>query len=270
MDAVDPAIVDQIERYASEVAGVAAVHSIRVRWVGHQLRSEIGVVLVGDPTLAESQLIVSAVKRTLYDHLRHLTLVAIELLPASGVTTGRPANAEGKSALGILPPQYQDPGAKVSAAPMGAAALQYDERGEVAWDEMWTGFCELALAGGAPHRGTLLEPVHEDAIAADPERYEWVLNQLERGIAQVTKLPVRRSPVPGWIGLECLDDDMALWLLRAIVVENVTVRREDNLLWFPAGPQFRLEREIKNVVTVVAKTTHYWQQHITGLPAGKP
>ena len=152
---------------------------------------------------------------------------------------------------------------------MGAAALQYDEQGEVAWDEMWTGFCELALAGGAPHRGTLLEPVHEAAIAADPEKYEWVLKELERGIAQVTKLPVRRSPVPGWIGLECTNEDMALWLLRAIVVENVTVRREDTVLWFPAGPHFRLEREIKNVVTVVAKTTHYWQEHIAGLPPAK-
>ena len=147
---------------------------------------------------------------------------------------------------------------------MGAAALKYDETGEVAWDEMWTGFCELALAGGAPHRGTLLEPVHESAIAADPERYEWVLNELERGITQVAKLPVVRSPVPGWIGMQCASEEMALWLLRAIVVENVTVRREDAVLWFPAGPHFRLEREIKNVVTVVAKTTHYWQEHIAG------
>ena len=62
---------------------------------------------------------------------------------------------------------------------------------------------------------------------------------------------------------------MALWLLRAIVVENVTVRREDTVLWFPAGPHFRLEREIKNVVTVVAKTTHYWQEHVAGLPTSK-
>jgi hypothetical protein len=55
---------------------------------------------------------------------------------------------------------------------------------------------------------------------------------------------------------------MAIWLLRAIVVENFGVRREDRVLWFPAGPDFRLEREIKDVITVVAKTTHYWQEHI--------
>jgi sirohydrochlorin cobaltochelatase len=66
--------------------------------------------------------------------------------------------------------------------------------------------------------------------------------------------------------MECLDEEMALWMLRAIVVENVTVRREDRVLWFPAGPTFRLEKEIKNVVTVVAKTTHYWQEHLAAIP----
>jgi len=52
---------------------------------------------------------------------------------------------------------------------MGAADLTYNEDGSVAWDEMWTGYCELALAGGPPHPGTLLAPVEPAAIAADPE-----------------------------------------------------------------------------------------------------
>ena len=119
---------------------------------------------------------------------------------------------------------------------MGAAALQYDKDAGVAWDEMWTGYCELALAGGAPHRGSLLEPVHEDAIAANPERYEVALQELERGIKLVTGLPVLRSETPGWIGMQCHSEEMALWLLRAIVVENITVRRGGAILWFPAGP----------------------------------
>jgi hypothetical protein len=34
--------------------------------------------------------------------------------------------------------------------------------------------------------------------------------------------------------------------------------------YFPAGPNFRLEKEIKNVITVVAKTTHHWKAHIAG------
>lgn len=262
MDAVDPNVVDQIEQYAGEVRNVDEVRAVRVRWVGHALYSEVELALAGQPTFAESQATVASVKRLLHDNVRHLEQVTIEIAPHAGdAVAPHEQRMTGKE---ILPPRYQDPARKVSAAPMGAAALQYDEAGEVAWDEMWTGFCELALAGGAPHRGTLLEPVHEDAIAADPDRYEWVLQEIEKGITKVAKLPVVRSDVPGWIGMECTSEEMALWLLRAIVVENVTVRREDTVLWFPAGPHFRLEREIKNVVTVVAKTTHYWQEHIAG------
>lgn len=269
MDAVDPLVVDQIEQYTGEISGVEQVARIRVRWVGHQLQGEVGIVVAAEQTLQEGQRIAAAVRQALLRHVRHLALVTVELhSPGTDGATDVVGTAAPQPARGILPPKYRDPSVSVSAAPMGAAALQYDAQGEVAWDEMWTGFCELALAGGAPHRGTLLEPVHEAAIAADPERYEWVLNELERGLTQVTKLPVRRSPVPGWIGLECSEEEMALWLLRAIVVENVTVRREDNVLWFPAGPDFRLEHEIKNVVTVVAKTTHYWQEHIAGTVAG--
>jgi len=39
---------------------------------------------------------------------------------------------------------------------------------------------------------------------------------------------------------------------------------QDKTLYLPAGPQFRIEREIKNVITVLAKTHHYWQEHIAG------
>jgi sirohydrochlorin cobaltochelatase len=30
----------------------------------------------------------------------------------------------------------------------------------------------------------------------------------------------------------------------------------------PAAPDFRLDKEIKNVITVIAKTTHYWMGHM--------
>jgi sirohydrochlorin cobaltochelatase len=54
---------------------------------------------------------------------------------------------------------------------------------------------------------------------------------------------------------------MAIWLMRAIVVENIMVRREGAVLCLPVGCRFTLEGEIKNVVTVVAKTYHYWREH---------
>ena len=70
-----------------------------------------------------------------------------------------------------------------------------------------------------------------------------------------------RDAAPGWVGLACPDEEMAIWMLRAITVENVSVRREGATLLLPAGPQYRVEKEIRNVVTAVAKTHHYWTEH---------
>jgi sirohydrochlorin cobaltochelatase len=44
--------------------------------------------------------------------------------------------------------------------------------------------------------------------------------------------------------------------------ENVQARHEGELLFVPVGDQFELKQEIKNVITAVAKTTHYWQEHL--------
>lgn len=167
----------------------------------------------------------------------------------------------------ILPGRYANGGA-ISAAPMAAAPLVYDEDGRVAWDKLWGGddpnnpFCALALAGGPPHRGELLEPVTPAAVAGDPAKYGRVLAELTRAIQMTTGLPTQLSAAAGWIGVRCDSEEMAIWLLRAIVVENISVRREGPVLFLPAGPDFRLEHEIKNVVTALAKTHHYWQEHL--------
>lgn len=161
----------------------------------------------------------------------------------------------------LLPAQYQG-GVAVSAEPMGAADLIYDENGKVAWDQIWQGFCDLALAGGPPHRGELLEPVMPDEILLNIITYEDVCVEIERGLRVITGLEVVRHRVPGWIGIVCESEAMALWLLRAIIVENISVRREGVTLYFPAGPKFTLGGEIKNIITVVAKTHHYWKEHL--------
>ncbi|MBI1256415.1 MAG: cation diffusion facilitator family transporter [Chloroflexi bacterium] len=258
MDAVDPSLVNQIEHYAGEVEGVEQVAKLRVRWVGHELFAEMTIVVRDSLSLAESDQIAEHVQAALRRTIPHLTEVTIHLDPAHQHEIGDVEQKMG--AMNILPPRYQL--TTPSAAPMGAAGLEYDSEGKVAWNEIWQGFCDLALAGGPPHRGTLLEPVNPPAIAADPEGYAGVIAELERGIRMVTGLSTVHSTTPGWIGMACTSEEMALWLLRAIVVENVSVRREDNVLYFPAGPDFRLEKEIKNVITVIAKTNHYWQEHI--------
>lgn len=162
--------------------------------------------------------------------------------------------------LELLPPRYRL-GQPACAVPMGAAPMRYAVDGRVAWDQMWTTFCDLALAGGPRHRPTLLEPGTPEAVDAAPDAYATVLAEIERGMGLVTALPTIRCPEPGWVGLCCTDEAMARWLLRAIAAENISVRREDAILWLPAAPTYRLDHEIKNVVTVVAKTHHYWQEH---------
>ncbi len=162
----------------------------------------------------------------------------------------------------ILPPRYQG-NQKVSSAPMGSGPMRFMEDGQVAWDEMWTSFCDLALAGGPPHRDTLLEPVTPDEVRSNIKGYERVIAEIERGLRLVTGLEVIRSERLGWIGLRCDTEEMALWLLRAIIVENVCVRREGVTLFLPVGPNFEVEKETKNVITVVAKTHHYWMEHMS-------
>lgn len=162
----------------------------------------------------------------------------------------------------ILPEEYQGAYEDIQPVSMGSAALKFDAEGRVAWNEIWGSFCDLAMAGGPPHKGTLLEPGSEADLASDPDRYEQVVDEICRGITLATELPAEPSPVPGWVRVTCLNQTMADWLLRAIVMENVAVQAEDNTVDLPAAPQFRLEKEIKNVVTVIAKTCHYWLGHM--------
>ena len=194
---------------------------------------------------------------------------------ASGFPTGDAAHGHSHGADGghsglaalrpILPPRYQG-NATVNSAPMdGAADLVYDDQGQVVWDDIWGAFCDLAIAGGPPHRGALLEAPQRDEVQANPAAYENVLDELARGLKQITGWPIVRDAAPGWIGLVCPDEDATVWILRAVLAENVTARREGITLFLPAGPAFRLKYEIKNVITAVAKTHHYWTEHMAAL-----
>ena len=162
----------------------------------------------------------------------------------------------------LLPEQYQDTYEEIQPVPMRSAGLQYDADGNVAWDRMWKSFCDLAMAGGPPHKGTLLEPGTEAEIDAQFGRYDQVVEEICRGIKMVTGLRAYPSPVPGWVSVTCLGDAMAGWLVRAIVMENVAARHAGAVLEVPAAPHFRIDWEVKNVITVIAKTCHYWMGHV--------
>jgi cation diffusion facilitator family transporter len=61
MDAVDPALVDQVEQTLGATPGVLAVGQVRLRWIGHHLRAECEVTVdAGASAVAAHQVAVNA------------------------------------------------------------------------------------------------------------------------------------------------------------------------------------------------------------------
>jgi hypothetical protein len=146
------------------------------------------------------------------------------------------------------------------AAPMSSAPFVWTADGRPDWGSMWTTFCELALYGGPPQRGpesALRAP--KSAADSDGE----MLAEMRRGIWETTGL-YAESTTPGWLAVTCDSPTMAAWMCAAIILENVDARVDDDRLLLPAGPGYTLTDEVKSIITVVAKTHHYWQAHITG------
>ncbi|GAB4443676.1 MAG: hypothetical protein OHK0015_44090 [Chloroflexi bacterium OHK40] len=145
------------------------------------------------------------------------------------------------------------------AAPMASAPMRYSDDGQVDWGSMWDSFCALALDGGPPHRGTMLHP--GDASEPASPAYQAVVAEIARGVLAVSGLRAEAA-APGWLALTCDSPGMARWLAEAIVGENVAARHEGARLLVPTGANYSLKGEIKNVITAVAKTTHYWREHL--------
>ncbi len=163
----------------------------------------------------------------------------------------------------LLPSRYQHCYTSVSPNSMGSAGLKYGPDGRVAWDEIWTTFCDLALAGGPPHRGKLLEPVSEADVAAAPGRYRDVVVEIGRAIGMTTCLRVVQGYARvGWV--------YSASRRRRRRGSNLPSTRRtyrpaqaEPLLHLPAGPDFRVEKEIKNVIVALIKANHYWDGHLT-------
>jgi cation diffusion facilitator family transporter len=66
MDAVEPEVVDGIERVAAAVPGVVDVHDVRVRWLGHRLQAELHTTVDEDLPTRESHRIVEEVRHALF------------------------------------------------------------------------------------------------------------------------------------------------------------------------------------------------------------
>jgi len=144
---------------------------------------------------------------------------------------------------------------------MASAPFAWRRDGRPDWGAMWTTFCDLALHGGPPQRGALQAlcgPSRGDRAAMPaPE----IAAELRRGIEETTGLATEPAE-PGWIAVTCASARMAAWLCATIILENVDARAEGARLLVPAGPGFTLEDQVKSVITVVAKTHHYWREHL--------
>ena len=152
------------------------------------------------------------------------------------------------------------PSARVDpASPMTSAPFLWRPDGRPDWGSMWTTFCELALYGGPPQRGpeSPLRAAPRGAVESDGE----MLGEMRRGIWETTGL-FAETAEPGWLAVTCDSPTMAAWMCAAIILENVGARVDDDRLLLPARSDYQLKDEVKSIITVVAKTHHYWQAHV--------
>lgn len=83
MDAVDPKLVDSVERAAARVEGVQGVQNVRVRWLGHNLEAELHAAVDGALSTAASHTIAQEIEHALLHDLPQLSAVAVHIDPAA-------------------------------------------------------------------------------------------------------------------------------------------------------------------------------------------
>jgi sirohydrochlorin cobaltochelatase len=185
------------------------------------------------------------------------TPVSLAVAPIETLDAVPPLVRRGGGRIRELDP----PAGSAAGEAMPAAPFVWRRNGRPDWGAMWTTFCDLALHGGPPHRGAaqaLRGPGGDDpAVASAPG----IVAELQRGIEETTGLPTEPAAA-GWIAIRCASPRMAAWLCATIILENVDARVDGTRLLVPAGPGFALEDQVKSVVTVVAKTHHYWREHL--------
>ncbi len=81
MDAVDPALVDQIERRAMEIEGVQTVEGVRARWSGHRLEVSLHATVDCDLSVADGHQIAERVRHDLLHGVKGLENVLVHIDP---------------------------------------------------------------------------------------------------------------------------------------------------------------------------------------------
>jgi cation diffusion facilitator family transporter len=81
MDAVDPALVDQAARAASQAEGVQSVSAVRARWIGHSIHAEALIVADSDLTLGQAHEIAERARHEMIHAVPKLASVTVHVDP---------------------------------------------------------------------------------------------------------------------------------------------------------------------------------------------
>jgi divalent metal cation (Fe/Co/Zn/Cd) transporter len=82
MDAVDPALVDQIEKTAAQVPGVQRIEHTRLRWMGHSLLAELNAYVDDTLTTRQSHQIAEEIRHALFHEQPKLADITVHVEPA--------------------------------------------------------------------------------------------------------------------------------------------------------------------------------------------
>jgi cation diffusion facilitator family transporter len=88
MDGVDPAFLDTAEAVLAAHPGVQAVHSVRMRWIGHRLHADAELDVDPDLSLAAAHRIAHDAERDLIDAVPKLASALVHAYPADRVVLG--------------------------------------------------------------------------------------------------------------------------------------------------------------------------------------
>jgi len=109
MDAVDPELVDDIERVCSNVDGVIEVETVRVRWMGHRLIASADLIVDCQLTVAQGHDVAERVRHELFHQVRGLDTVIVHLDPCEhGATDHHAETRYHDEALGPARPRTED------------------------------------------------------------------------------------------------------------------------------------------------------------------
>ncbi len=79
IDGIDPEILDEITHAPLHVAGVRAVRTVRARWVGHKVYSDVSIAVDPQLSVQVADAIAQAVERSLRSHVRLLGEVVVRV-----------------------------------------------------------------------------------------------------------------------------------------------------------------------------------------------